>query len=37
MNNPPGSKAATFFRLAERISMMINLDFASHLPLLHGA
>jgi cell division protein FtsB len=33
----PGKKAATFFQLDERISMMINLEFASQLPLLHGA
>ncbi len=33
----PGRKAATFFQLDERISMMINLEFASQLPLLHGA
>ena len=32
----PGRKAATFFQLDERISMMINLEFASQLPLLHG-
>jgi hypothetical protein len=32
----PGKKAATFFQLDERISMMINLEFASQLPLLHG-
>lgn len=33
----PGKKAATFFQLDERISMMISLEFASQLPLLHGA
>jgi hypothetical protein len=33
----PGRKAATFFQLDERISMMIDLEFASQLPLLHGA
>jgi hypothetical protein len=33
----PGKKAATFFQLDERISMMVNLEFASQLPLLHGA
>jgi hypothetical protein len=33
----PGRKAATFFQLDERISMMITLEFASQLPLLHGA
>ena len=33
----PGKKAATFFQLDERISMMIDLEFASQLPLLHGA
>jgi hypothetical protein len=33
----PGKKAATFFQLDERISMMINLEIASQLPLLHGA
>jgi len=32
----PGKKAATFFQLDERISMMINLEIASQLPLLHG-
>jgi hypothetical protein len=32
----PGKKAATFFQLDERISMMIDLEFASQLPLLHG-
>lgn len=32
----PGRKAATFFQLDERISMMINPEFASQLPLLHG-
>jgi hypothetical protein len=32
-----GKKAATFFQLDERLSMMINLEFASQLPLLHGA
>jgi hypothetical protein len=32
----PGKKAATFFQLDERITMMINLEFASQLPLLHG-
>jgi hypothetical protein len=31
-----GKKAATFFQLDERLSMMINLEFASQLPLLHG-
>jgi hypothetical protein len=33
----PGKKAATFFQLDERITMMIDLEFASQLPLLHGA
>jgi len=33
----PGKKAAAFFQLDERISMMIDLQFASQLPLLHGA
>lgn len=33
----PGKKAATFFQLDERINMMIDLEFASQLPLLHGA
>lgn len=33
----PGKKAATFFQLDERICMMIDLEFASQLPLLHGA
>jgi hypothetical protein len=33
----PGKKAATFFQLDERITMMINLEFTSQLPLLHGA
>jgi hypothetical protein len=33
----PGEKAATFFQLDQRISMMIDLEFASQLPLLHGA
>jgi hypothetical protein len=33
----PGKKAATFYQLDERISMMINLEFASQLPLLKGA
>jgi len=33
----PGKKAATFFQLDERITMMINLELASQLPLLHGA
>ena len=32
----PGKKAATFFQLDERIAMMIDLEFASQLPLLHG-
>ena len=32
----PGKKAATFFQLDERISMMINLEFASQMPLLHA-
>jgi len=32
----PGRKAATFFQLDERINMMIDLEFASQLPLLHG-
>ena len=32
----PGKKAATFFQLDQRISMMINLEIASQLPLLHG-
>ena len=32
----PGKKASTFFQLDERISMMINLEIASQLPLLHG-
>jgi len=32
----PGKKAATFFQLDERIGMMIDLEFASQLPLLHG-
>jgi hypothetical protein len=32
----PGKKAATFFQLDERISIMINLEIASQLPLLHG-
>lgn len=32
----PGKKAATFFQLDERIGMMINLEIASQLPLLHG-
>jgi hypothetical protein len=32
----PGKKAATFFQLDERITMMIDLQFASQLPLLHG-
>lgn len=32
----PGKKAATFFQLDERISMMIDLEFAAQLPLLHG-
>ena len=32
----PGKKAATFFQLDERISMMISLEFASQMPLLHG-
>jgi hypothetical protein len=31
----PGKKAATFFQLDERIGMMIDLEFASQLPLLH--
>jgi hypothetical protein len=35
-NTLPGKKAATFFQLDERISMMINLEFASQMPLLHG-
>jgi hypothetical protein len=33
----PCKKAATFFHLDERINMMISLEFASQLPLLHGA
>jgi len=33
----PGKKAATFFQLDERISMMISLELSSQLPLLHGA
>lgn len=33
----PGKKAATFFQLDERISMMVDLEFANQLPLLHGA
>jgi len=33
----PGRKAAAFFQLDERITMMIDLEFASQLPLLHGA
>jgi hypothetical protein len=33
----PGKKAATFFQLDERINMMIDLELASQLPLLHGA
>lgn len=33
----PGKKTATFFQLDERISMMINLEIASQLPLLQGA
>jgi hypothetical protein len=32
----PGKKAAAFFQLDERISMMIDLEFASQTPLLHG-
>jgi hypothetical protein len=32
----PGKKAATFYQPDERISMMINLEFASQLPLLKG-
>jgi hypothetical protein len=32
----PGKKTATFFQLDQRISMMINLEIASQLPLLHG-
>jgi hypothetical protein len=32
----PREKAATFFQLDERISMMINLEFANQLSLLHG-
>jgi hypothetical protein len=32
----PGKKAATFFQLDERIGMMIDLEFANQLPLLHG-
>ena len=32
----PGKKAATFFQLDERISMMINLEIASQLAPLHG-
>jgi hypothetical protein len=32
----PGKKAAAFFQLDERISMMIDLEFASQMPLLHG-
>jgi hypothetical protein len=30
----PGKNAATFYQLDERISMMINLEFAYQLPLL---
>jgi len=33
----PGKKAATFFQLDERISMMIDLELASQLLLPHGA
>ena len=33
----PGRKAAAFFQLDERIGMMIDLEFAPQLPLLHGA
>jgi hypothetical protein len=33
----PGKKAATFFQLDERITMMISLELSSQLPLLHGA
>ena len=33
----PGKKAATFFQLDERLTMMINLELSSQLPLLHGA
>ena len=36
MDALPGKKAATFFQLNQRISMMINLEIASQLPLLHG-
>ena len=32
----PGRKTAAFFQLDQRISMMINLEIASQLPLLHG-
>jgi hypothetical protein len=32
----PGKKTATFFQLDQRITMMIDLQFASQLPLLHG-
>jgi hypothetical protein len=32
----PGKKAATFFQLDQRISMMINLEITFQLPLLHG-
>jgi hypothetical protein len=32
----PGKKAATFFQLDERIGMMIDLELANQLPLLHG-
>jgi hypothetical protein len=32
----PGKKAATFFQLDQRISMMVDVEFANQLPLLHG-
>ena len=32
----PGKKTATFFQFDQRIIMMINLEIASQLPLLHG-
>ena len=32
----PGKKTATFFQLDRRISMMIDLQLASQLPLAHG-
>jgi hypothetical protein len=31
----PGKKAITFFQFDQRTSMMINLEIASQLPLLH--